>query len=124
MDSSLRFQAAGVNPKKHKRTPLLIVDNLEGQSAQVVLVPTPGERKGKKKIFFLTCLCAQEYDIPQESAVLTPGHGAVHSEQAGMQLWRLREAELLCFATSSHRELGHLCEQESPAVQPPAAEDT
>lgn len=60
----------------------------------------------------------------QESAVLTPGHGGVHSEQAGKLLWHLKEAELLCFLTSSHRELEHLCERESPAVQPPAAEET
>lgn len=45
VDSSLRFQAAGVNPKKDKRTPLLVVDHLEGQSTQVIFVPTPGENK-------------------------------------------------------------------------------
>lgn len=55
VDSGLRFQAAGVNPKKHKRTPLLVVDNLEGQSAQVILVPTPGERKSEKKINLFMC---------------------------------------------------------------------
>lgn len=49
VDSSLRFQTAGVNPKKHKGTPLLIVDNLECQSAQVVLVPTPWEKVTKSK---------------------------------------------------------------------------
>lgn len=47
VDGSLRLQAAGVNPKKHKRTALLVVNDLEGQSAQVVLVPTPGNRKRK-----------------------------------------------------------------------------
>lgn len=41
-----------------------------------------------------------------------------------MQLWRLKEAELLCFSMSSHRGQEHLCERESPAVQPPAAEHT
>lgn len=53
VDSSLRFQAAGVNPKKHQRAPLLIVDNLEGQSAQVVLVPTPGQSSKKQNVFNL-----------------------------------------------------------------------
>lgn len=53
VDSSLGFQAAGVNPKKDKRTPLLVVDHLEGQSTQVVLVPTPGEKKHNEGL--LTC---------------------------------------------------------------------
>lgn len=53
MDSGLRFQAARVNPEKHKRTPLLVVDDLEGQSAQVILVAATGERK--KHFNFLMC---------------------------------------------------------------------
>lgn len=41
VDSRLWFQSTGVNPKKHQRTALLVMENLEGQSAQVVLVPPP-----------------------------------------------------------------------------------
>lgn len=41
VDSSLWFKSAGVNPNKYQRTTLLVVDNLEGQSTQVILVPPP-----------------------------------------------------------------------------------
>ena len=41
VDSSLWFQGTGVNPEKHKRAALPVMDNLEGQSTQVVLVPLP-----------------------------------------------------------------------------------
>lgn len=39
VDSSLWLQSTRVNPNKYQRTTLLVMDNLEGQSAQVVLVP-------------------------------------------------------------------------------------
>ena len=41
VDGRLWFQSTGVNPKKHQRTALLVMENLEGQSTQVVLVPPP-----------------------------------------------------------------------------------
>lgn len=41
VDSSLWYKSAWVNPNKYQRTTLLVVDNLEGQSTQVILVPPP-----------------------------------------------------------------------------------
>lgn len=55
---------------------------------------------------------------------LTPGHGVVRRGRAGRRWWRLREAEHLCSSESSHRGRGRLYGPESPAAQPPAAEDT
>lgn len=47
----LRFQGAGVDPEEHQRAALLVVENLEGQRAQVVLVPAAaGRRMGNGKI--------------------------------------------------------------------------
>jgi len=40
----LWFQSAGVNPEEHQRTSLLVMENLEGQSTEVALVPPPAGR--------------------------------------------------------------------------------
>lgn len=45
VDSCLRLQGARVDSEKHQRTALLVVENLEGQSAQVVLVPAAAGRQ-------------------------------------------------------------------------------
>lgn len=39
----LRLQGAGVDPEEDQRTTLLVMENLEGQGAQVVLVPAAEE---------------------------------------------------------------------------------
>lgn len=39
VDGGLWFQGTRVYPEKYKRTTLLVMENLEGQSTQVVLVP-------------------------------------------------------------------------------------
>lgn len=45
VDGRLWFQGARVDPEKHQRTALLVVENLEGQSTQVVLVPAAAGRQ-------------------------------------------------------------------------------
>ncbi|TNN25880.1 hypothetical protein EYF80_063984 [Liparis tanakae] len=36
--------SAGVNPEEHQRTSLLVMENLEGQSTEVAVVPPPAGR--------------------------------------------------------------------------------
>lgn len=43
VDSRLWFQSTRVNPQKHQRAALLIMEHFEGQSTQVVFVPLPAE---------------------------------------------------------------------------------
>lgn len=50
VDSRLWFQCTRVNSEKHHRAALLLMDNLEGQSTQVVLVPAPVESWIKQTI--------------------------------------------------------------------------
>lgn len=45
VDGCLWFQGARVDSEKHQRAALLVVENLEGQSTQVVLVPAAAGRQ-------------------------------------------------------------------------------
>ena len=41
VDGGLCFQSTRVNPEKHQRTTLLVMENLEGQGTEVIFVPPP-----------------------------------------------------------------------------------